>query len=73
MRQNSLDSTVLQTLKAIGQELRTQKFILRGTIKRKKEFEKQEVETRIKIKNLIHKIEWEFSRSSKIQEEKDNY
>lgn len=63
-----LDSTAYQTLKALGNELRLQKFILRGTIKRKKEFEHQEVETRKKIHHLMNKVQWELDRQNKINE-----
>lgn len=68
---NNIDQTVLKTLKSIGNELRMQKFILRGTIKRKREFEAQEIETRIKIKNLIHKLEWEMDFNNRLNELKD--
>lgn len=71
MGQENIDSTVLQTLKSISSELRTQKFILRGTQKRIREFKAQEQETRVKIKHLVNKIEWELSLNFKIQN-KDN-
>lgn len=64
---DKFDSTVLETLKSIGNELRTQKFILRANIRKQKELKQKERDTRSRIKNLVNKITWEFDYNKRLK------
>jgi hypothetical protein len=67
---NNFDSTILETLKFLGNKLMVQKFILRATVKQKKQFQKQESETRANIKNLMNKIQFELDQQNQINQTK---
>lgn len=68
-----LDSTAKQTLNLLSNHLRMEKFILRAVLQKRRELEKTEDETRIKIKNLTQKISWEINLASETyRKQKEN-
>lgn len=68
---NKFDSTILKTLKFLGAVLRTEKFTLRNIVNQRKKIQKQEANSRAKIKNLMNKIQNEFDLNSKLKEIKN--
>ena len=49
-----------KTLRFLGRELRTEQFVLKGCIKRRKEYERGETEARIRILKLKERIQQEL-------------
>lgn len=67
---NQFDSTVLSSLKSLGNQLRTEKFTLRAVVQKRKECQQQEKNVRARIKSLMHKISWEIDQNNQINKPK---